>query len=190
MKLHAVGWSLFFAYSGTFFKKKWLVLSCTVSYNHAKKTSSPFLRKAVLTTFLTIDRFGTRGSSGEDRFGKHGIRSGKRQKRTEKIRKMFLQFFGTKRPWVRVPQPGPKVQNPLVRSLDFSVCVSETRTMAATQTSVAAVSSMASNLYLRHRRRCKRVLPLKPQSNSSIDTIEKTIPSYYRLLLETPIVIW
>ena len=107
MKLHAVGWSLFFAYSGTFFKKKWLVLSCTVSYNHAKKTSSPFLRKAVLTTFLTIDRFGTRGSSGEDRFGKHGIRSGKRQKRTEKIRKMFLQFFGTRMPRVRVSPLGP-----------------------------------------------------------------------------------
>ena len=108
MKLHAVGWSLFFAYSGTFFKKKWLVLSCTVSYNHAKKTSSPFLRKAVLTTFLTIDRFGTRGSSGEDRFGKHGIRSGKRQKRTEKIRKKFPQFFGTRMPRVRVSPLGPK----------------------------------------------------------------------------------
>ena len=70
-------------------------------------------REAVLTTFLTIDRFGTRGNRGEDRFGKHGIRSGKRQKRTEKIRKKFLQFFGTRMPRVRVSPLGPKVQNPL-----------------------------------------------------------------------------
>ena len=106
MKLHAVGWSLFFAYSGTFFKKKWLVLSCTVSYNHAKETASPILREAVLTTFLTIDSSGTRGNSGTVRFEKHGIRSRKHQKRTEKIRKKFHQFFGTRMPRVRVSPLG------------------------------------------------------------------------------------
>ena len=36
------------------------------------------------------------------------IRSRKHQKRTEKVRKKFHQFFGTKRPRVQVPQPGPK----------------------------------------------------------------------------------
>ena len=47
-------------------------------------------REAVLTTFLTIDRFGTPGNSGAGRFGKHGILSRKHQKQAEKIRKKFL----------------------------------------------------------------------------------------------------
>ena len=68
----------------------------------------PNLREAVLTTFLTIDSSGTRGNSGTVRFEKHGIRSRKHQKRTDRIRKKFLQFFGSRRPWVQVPQPGPK----------------------------------------------------------------------------------
>ena len=36
------------------------------------------------------------------------IRIGKHQKRLEKFRKTFPCGFGTKRPWVQVPQPGPK----------------------------------------------------------------------------------
>ena len=65
------------------------------------------MREAVLTTYLTIDNFGMRGNSGADRFGKHGILSGKHQKRTEKIRKKFLQFFGFKMPGVRISPLGP-----------------------------------------------------------------------------------
>ena len=63
--------------------------------------------KRFLTTFLTIDSSGTRGNSGPKSSGKHSNLSRKHQKRTEKIRKKIHQFFGTKRPWVQVPQPGP-----------------------------------------------------------------------------------
>ena len=41
----------------------------------------------------------------------------------------YRAWFGTKRPWVRVPQPGPKIQMPLLRCLDFSFEQSGTRTV-------------------------------------------------------------
>ena len=39
------------------------------------------------------------------------------------VRKKFPSVFGTRMPRVRVSPLGPKVQNPLLRSLDFSVCM-------------------------------------------------------------------
>ena len=82
-----------------------------------------------MTTFLTIDSSGTRGNSGEDRFGKHGNLSRKHQKRTEKIRKKFHQFFGTRMPRVRVSPLGPKIQILLLRNLDFCFVWGVTRTV-------------------------------------------------------------
>ena len=72
---------LFFVYSNSNVNlKKQLDYSPDLSYNLTNETASQTwlkscrkLWEAVLTTFLTIDRFGTRGNSGEDRFGKHGV---------------------------------------------------------------------------------------------------------------------
>ena len=120
LTIHQIAFSLFIAVQFSSVYQLWigvqkaLDFSCSLSYNPTNETASQTwlkscrkLWEAVLTTFLTIDSSGTRGSSGEDRFGKHGIRSGKRQKRTEKIRKKFLQFFGFKMPGVRISPLGP-----------------------------------------------------------------------------------
>ena len=48
------------------------------------------------------------------------IRIEKHQKRLEKFRKTFPCGFGTKRPWVQVPQPGPNKHD------SFDTKVSET----------------------------------------------------------------
>lgn len=88
-----------------------------------------FCGKRFLTTYLTITGFGAHGDSGDESFKEQLSRNKRCQKGAENVRKKFPEFFGIKTPGVRISPLGPKVQNPLMRNLDFSVCVSETRTM-------------------------------------------------------------
>ena len=67
-----------------------------------------FLWEAVLTTYLTITGFGVHGDSGDESFKEQLSRNNRCQKGADNVRKKFPEFFGTRRPWVQVPQPGPK----------------------------------------------------------------------------------
>ena len=82
-----------------------------------------FYGKRFLTTYLTITGFGAHGDSGDESFKEQLFRNKRCQKGADVVRKKFHQLFGSRMPRVRVSPLGPKVQNPLVRSLDFSVCM-------------------------------------------------------------------
>ena len=64
--------------------------------------------KRFLTTYLTITGFGVHGDSGDESFKEQLSRNNRCQKGADNVRKKFPEFFGTRRPWVKVPQPGPK----------------------------------------------------------------------------------
>ncbi len=55
--------------------------------------------------------------------GKHDLSEQRPLNGIKKVRKKFITLFGFKMPGVRISPLGPKVQNPLVRSLDFFVCM-------------------------------------------------------------------
>ena len=88
-----------------------------------RKALPVFSREALLTTFLTIDRIRTLGNNGTESSGKHDLSEQMPLNGVEKVRKKIITLFGTRMPRVRVSPLGPKVQNPLMRSLDFFVCM-------------------------------------------------------------------
>ena len=66
-----------------------------------------FCGKRFLTTYLTITGFGAHGGSGDESSKEQIFRNKRYQKGAENVRKKIRQLFGTRRPWVQVPQPGP-----------------------------------------------------------------------------------
>jgi hypothetical protein len=57
---------------------------------------------------LTITGFGAHGGSGDESSKEQLIWNKRCPKGAEIVRKKFHQLFGIKRPWVRIPQSGPK----------------------------------------------------------------------------------
>ena len=84
-----------------------------------RKPLPGFCGKRFLTTYLTITGFGAHGDSGDKSFKEQLFRNERCQKGAEIVRKKFPEFFGIMMPRVRVSPLGPKVQNPLLRSLGF-----------------------------------------------------------------------
>ena len=63
-----------------------------------------------LTTSLTIYGFGLRGNSATGSIGKHRFRTKKHQKVNKSSQKTMAYLFGTRRSWVRISSPRPKIR--------------------------------------------------------------------------------